>query len=64
MNKIKKYTFTINYHNGRKVIEEYDNKEDRDKQVKIVEEGLNYRLFLNPNNINQKLNKTFVTIEG
>ena len=58
-----KYTLTINYHNGKKVIEEFDNKDDRDKQVEIIEEGLNYRQFGNPNQINQKLNKSFVTID-
>ena len=57
-----KYTLTINYHNGKKVTKEFHKKEDRNKEVKIIEEGLNYSQFGNPNNINQKLNKSFVTI--
>ena len=35
MNKPKKYTLTINYHNGKKVTKEFDNKQDRDKEVEL-----------------------------
>ncbi len=61
MDKLKKYRLTINYHNGKKVTEEFDNKEDRDKQVEIIKEGLNYTQFGNPNGINQQINQSFVT---
>ena len=58
-----KFTLCINYHNGKKTTETFDNKEDRDRKVEIIEEGLNYRQSSNFAGINQELNKSFVTIE-